>query len=179
MTKPTKWHVRPVWSESSLCTKWVAEDPMIHHADSEDSDKTGWMPRLIRVFAGNTLILLVLTCRGSFTIKLSLGKLNFWARAGQYQQNDLCIQGRLRSAWTSAQSIHWVVSPVWSWSLLSFGSKTDQTCWIPGLIWVLWAQLGNAPAPLFEPKILPVPFIVLSDEGLWTDFQLGDILVLV
>ena len=25
MTKPTKWHVRPVWSESSLCTKWEAK----------------------------------------------------------------------------------------------------------------------------------------------------------
>ena len=26
MTKPTKWHVRPVWSESSLCALWVAKD---------------------------------------------------------------------------------------------------------------------------------------------------------
>ena len=48
MTKPTKWHVRPaetqislgirpVRSESSLCTQWVAKDPMIPHADSEVS----------------------------------------------------------------------------------------------------------------------------------------------
>ena len=44
----------PVWSESSLCawrslgflaTQWV---------DSEDSDQTGWMPRLIWVYAGRT-----------------------------------------------------------------------------------------------------------------------------
>ena len=51
MTKPTKWHVRPaktqislgihpVWSESSLFTLWVAKDPMLLHADSEDSDQT-------------------------------------------------------------------------------------------------------------------------------------------
>ena len=33
---------------------WVAEDPMFHHADSEDSDQTGRMPRLIWVFAGRT-----------------------------------------------------------------------------------------------------------------------------
>ena len=33
---------------------------------SEDSDQTGRMPRLIWVFAGRTLILLVLSCRGSF-----------------------------------------------------------------------------------------------------------------
>ena len=65
MTKPTKWHVRPakteislgirpVWSESSLCAQWVAKDPRFLHADSEDSDQTGRMPRLIWVFAGRT-----------------------------------------------------------------------------------------------------------------------------
>ena len=26
---------------------------MLLHADSEDSNQTGWMPRLIRVFAGH------------------------------------------------------------------------------------------------------------------------------
>ena len=65
MTKPTKWSVRPaktqislgirpVWSESSQCAQWVAEDPLFLHADSEDSDQTGRMSRLIRVFAGRT-----------------------------------------------------------------------------------------------------------------------------
>ena len=34
--------------------------------DSEDSDQTGQMPRLIWVFAGCTLILLVLSYHGSF-----------------------------------------------------------------------------------------------------------------
>ena len=37
--------IRPVWSESSLSALWVAKDPMILHADSEDSDQTGRMPR--------------------------------------------------------------------------------------------------------------------------------------
>ena len=45
--------IRPVWSESSLCTSWVAKDPPLLHSDSEDSDQTGRMPRLIRVFAGH------------------------------------------------------------------------------------------------------------------------------
>ena len=64
MTKPLKWPVspgkaqvslgiRPVWSESSLYTQWVAKDPRFLHADSEDSDQTdsensdqtGQMPR--------------------------------------------------------------------------------------------------------------------------------------
>ena len=34
--------------------QWVAEDSMFLHADSEDSDQTGRMPRLILVFAGRT-----------------------------------------------------------------------------------------------------------------------------
>ena len=43
----------------------VAKDPRFLHADSEDSDQTGRMPRLIRVFAGRTTILFVLSCRAS------------------------------------------------------------------------------------------------------------------
>ena len=84
ITKPIKWQVRPaktqislgirpVWSESSLCALWVAKDPMLLHVNSEDSDQTGRMPRLIRVFAGRTIILLVLLWGGSFyKIKLHL-----------------------------------------------------------------------------------------------------------
>ena len=60
--------IRPVWSESSLCAQWVAKGPSFLHADSEDSDQTGRMPRLIWVFAGRTVTLLVWSCRGSFII---------------------------------------------------------------------------------------------------------------
>ena len=53
--KPTKsLCIRPVWSESSLCAQWTAKDPSFLHADSEDSDQTERMPRLIWVFAGRT-----------------------------------------------------------------------------------------------------------------------------
>ena len=58
--------IRPVRSESSLCAQWVAKDPRFLHADCEDSDQTGQMPRLIWVFAGRTLTLLVLSCCGSY-----------------------------------------------------------------------------------------------------------------
>ena len=58
--------IRPVWSESSLCAQWVAKGPSFLHADSEDSDQTGRMPRLIWVFAGCTLTLLVLSRDGSY-----------------------------------------------------------------------------------------------------------------
>ena len=55
---------RPVWPVFAVC-QWVAKDPNFLHADSEDSDQTGWMPRLIWVFAGRILILLVLLCCGT------------------------------------------------------------------------------------------------------------------
>ena len=46
--------IRPVWSESSQCASCVAKGPRFLHPDSEDSDQTGWMLRLISVFAGRT-----------------------------------------------------------------------------------------------------------------------------
>ena len=57
--------IHPVWSESSLCAQLVAKGPSFFHADSEYSDQTGRMPRLIWVFAGRTLTLLVLSRGGS------------------------------------------------------------------------------------------------------------------
>ena len=55
----------PGWSESSLCAQWVAKGPSFLHADSEDFDQTGWMPRLTWVSAGRTVTLLVLSWGGS------------------------------------------------------------------------------------------------------------------
>ena len=76
MTKPTKMAVRPaktqislgicpVWSGSSLSVWKNLGSSATHSAHCEDSDQTWRMPRLIRVFAGCTLILLVLSCCGS------------------------------------------------------------------------------------------------------------------
>ena len=73
--KPTKEHespaqtlirlgIRPVWSEASLCAQWVVKDPSFLHADSEDSDQTGRMPRLSWVFAG-ICHFVGLSCAGS------------------------------------------------------------------------------------------------------------------
>ena len=44
----------PSLIESSLSAQWVAKDPSVLHADSEDPDQTGRMPRLIWVFTGRT-----------------------------------------------------------------------------------------------------------------------------
>ena len=67
--------IRPVWSESSLCAEWVGKGPSFFHVNNEDSDQTGlggcpgWA-----VFAGRTLILLVLSCLGSFYTRASVYK---------------------------------------------------------------------------------------------------------
>ena len=55
----------PVWSGSSLSAWRKLGSLATHWVHSEDSDQTGRMPRLIWVFAGRTLTLLVLSCRGS------------------------------------------------------------------------------------------------------------------
>ena len=65
MTKLTKWHgrpaknrislgIHPVWSESLLSAWWKLGPLATHWAHSKDSDQTGWMSRVIRVFAGRT-----------------------------------------------------------------------------------------------------------------------------
>ena len=51
--------IRPVRSESSLSAWRKTGFLAIHWAYSKDSDQTGRMPRLIWVFAGRTVILLV------------------------------------------------------------------------------------------------------------------------
>ena len=66
-----QWRLRSAWAsaqsdQSSLCAQWVDKDSRFLHADSEGSDQTGQMPRLIWVFAGRTLILLVLSWGGSY-----------------------------------------------------------------------------------------------------------------
>ena len=61
MTKPTKWHMRPaktrislgirlVWSESSLSAWRKMGSLATHWVHNKDSDQTGLMPSLIRVF---------------------------------------------------------------------------------------------------------------------------------
>ena len=76
MTKPRKWvctqqrlrfslGICPDWSESPLCAQWELRTQCFSMRTAK-TDQTGRMPRLIWVFAGRTVALLVLSCRGSF-----------------------------------------------------------------------------------------------------------------
>ena len=80
MTKPTKWHVRPsktqfslgigpVWSESSLSAWRKLGSLATNWAHSKDCNQTGPIPRLIWVFTGAQIILLVLSWGDSFSLK--------------------------------------------------------------------------------------------------------------
>ena len=57
--------IRPVWSESSLCAQWVANDPRFFHADSKD-----WSDWVCHVE------MLVLSCGGSFSSSNSSNMIN-------------------------------------------------------------------------------------------------------
>ena len=72
-TKPSKWPLRPamaqisqaihpVWSQESSLSAWRnIGSSATHWAHCKDSEQTEWMPKLIWVFAGRTVILLVLS----------------------------------------------------------------------------------------------------------------------
>ena len=105
MTKPTKWTVHPAktkisldgcpgWSEPSQCVQWVAKDPVLLQADSEDSDQTARLSRLIWVFAGHT---------GHFD-----GYINAWT---YYQIAEKVaevkeVQDRLGKVWQDRKDYH-------------------------------------------------------------------------
>ena len=66
----------------------VAKDPSFLHANSEDFDKTGRMSRLIWVFAGRTVTLLVFLWSGSIINTISLRKVScFSARLLLYNES--------------------------------------------------------------------------------------------
>ena len=104
--------IRPVWSESSLSAWRKLGSLATHWAHSEDSEQTGWMPRLIWVFPGRTATLLVLSWGCSFLWALLLLFLkkapisfnDIWANAWDYGTYDIGDQRRLRQACASAQS---------------------------------------------------------------------------
>ena len=72
--------------------------------------------------------------------RFSSDEAQIWTGAGQTQQNDLCAQWRLRSAWASPQSDQSLLSALWvakDQNLLQADSEdSDQPGHPPRLIWV-------------------------------------------
>ena len=125
MTKPTKWSVRPaktqislgirpVWSESSLCAQWVAEDPSFLHVNSKDSDQTGRMLRLIRVFTGRTGHF-ILSWGCSFTTMICTSRIHSISEFIHFAQMTKPTKWHVRPAKTQ-------ISPAPGWSESSLGA---------------------------------------------------------
>ena len=77
--------IRTVWSESSRDTLWVANDPKLLQADSENTDQPAGMRRLIYVFAGR---IIMQSCKKCCTPAQS-------DKFAEARQNDQCrIYGR-------------------------------------------------------------------------------------
>ena len=93
---------------------------MFLHADSENSDQTGRMPRLIclcwahshfvgfvmrRLISELPILCLITTTRIiSFILFLAYLQEEFAPKLFEPRHDNLCAQRRLRSAWTSTQS---------------------------------------------------------------------------
>ena len=78
---------RASWSEPSLGALWLAQDPSPLHADKE--------------VAGQN-VCTFLSSLGAHAILQVLSYI--WSASWQNQQNGMCGQRRLRSAWACAQS---------------------------------------------------------------------------
>ena len=121
MTKPIKWHVRPVKTQISLsvCPVWSESSPpawiylgslAIPWAHSEDPDQTGhWAdpPSLIWVFAGAQNTLFVLSCCSIYISRsLSLGRTHGLGRLGLMMMLSHCqFQVASNSNYRRAQSV--------------------------------------------------------------------------
>ena len=86
--------IHPVRSESLLSAQRNHGSLATYWANSEDSDHTGGMPRLIWLFARHTVILLVLSWGGSFFL-LQLPKFTMLAACVTFRRhnwdNNFCV----------------------------------------------------------------------------------------
>ena len=131
--------LRSAWAstqsdQSSQCAQWVAKVPMFLHGDREDSDQTGWMPKLIWVFAGRTDHFVGFVMR---QLKYVNNWNDFWFQT--FSENELnsfeykSLQDAMSEIKESLDpnNIKWVIFSI---------SRTSL--WWPGLGWWLgWVKL--------------------------------------
>ena len=97
-------HPLSAWRKlGSLATQW---------AHREDSNQTGRMPRLIWVFAGRTVILLVLSCRGSYSSVLRRAFQKLWRKRGPQYTMSLKRSILSHHFWTSIKESRCFVSVI-------------------------------------------------------------------
>ena len=128
--------IRPVWSESSLCAPWVAKDPMLLHADSEDSDQTGRMPRLIWVFAGRTGNF-VCFCHAAAPILKPCA----YSSLHTVSDQSTCCLYTVVGPWLPIDQPVKTVRDAWIYRLIRI--FTDYTSFFRGFVWPLLTQITN------------------------------------
>ena len=146
MTKPTmwlctQWRLRPAWAsaqsdQSLLCAQWVAKDPRFLHADSEGSDQTGRMPRLIWVLLGAPTISLVLSWGGSY---------NFSIFHPLYRDNIVIIQSTRLCVQSTRLCVLKSTGKSWNLQVKVSGSLLFYTinCWIERVKWVAQSAVSG------------------------------------
>ena len=77
--------IRPIWSEPLLCAQWVAQGPSFFMRTAK-TDQTGWMPRLIWVFAGRTCHFVGFVTRRSIYLWTEVLEIYYW---GSFDQSNL------------------------------------------------------------------------------------------
>ena len=125
MTKPTKW-VCAQRSESSQSAWRNIRSLTTHWEHSGDSDQTGQMPRLIWVFTGRTLILLVLSCRGSSVFEKITGNylvIRNWSRRAHLA----CFNSISHQKYRWTYSIHRAWLKLKSFSNCKLGSYLKES----------------------------------------------------
>ena len=90
--------IRPLWSEPLLCALWVAKDAMLLQADSEDSDQTGQMPRLIWVFTRHTSFCWFCHALAQLSFIQFLWKLQYIPQSSRLTAENLCIKSSTSSS---------------------------------------------------------------------------------
>ena len=139
--KTNKVTVRPVWSESSLSAWRKFGSLATHWTHSEDSDQTGRMPRVIWVFAGRTVISLVLSWGGSFVEaetqhmqqsclhanKMHLFKKIVWINKMK-NMHRIMIENWLVITWASLPSAKWHANVVSCCNNGYNGNETKLRC---------------------------------------------------
>ena len=91
--------IRPVWSESSLCIQWVAEDSGFLHADSEDSDQTAQVDLSLR-WAHRHFFCFVVFRGGSNEIRRNFLRIASWTGS------DICLTEKV---WVHRNNAHYAM----------------------------------------------------------------------
>ena len=95
---------------------------MFLHTDSKDSDQTGWMPRLIRVFAGRTghvvgfVMWRLIWLFHEIQVRLKRKSVTFWMTSRQHSYNHRLIShggchGTLHVSYSMTKLKKWPVHP--------------------------------------------------------------------